>query len=154
MGCSSALSDKLLQATNIRNKVLWISVCLISALAHVSRQMSFENTSVSYHLWQNIENLYASPVNGERLQNIATCLRDDMDQKYGYFWQVVMNRNERFGLASTHQKGFRHAVGQKGVYVDRRVFCFNHLIFRTLKPSVKGAQGRIVRALDLFTMKK
>lgn len=93
---------------------------------------------MAYHLWRSIENLYQAPLSEHRLQNICTCIRDDMDKMYGHFWQVLVNRTEAFGLASAHMKATRHVVDQHGVYRDGRVFSFNNIVFKCIKPSRKG----------------
>ena len=105
----------------------------------MERQQSFQDPGVSYHLWQNAKSLYQAPLSEHRLQNICTCLRDDMDRVYGHFWQVIINRTEAFGLASAHAKAERHLVNQHGVYRDGRVFSFNNIVFKCVKPSPKGA---------------
>lgn len=104
----------------------------------MARQQSFQDPGVAYHLWRNVESLYQAPLSENRLQNICTCLRDDMDKMYGHFWQVVVNRTEAFGLATAHAKTERHVVDQHGVYRDGRVFCFNNIIFKCVKPSRAG----------------
>lgn len=104
----------------------------------MARQQSFQDPGVAYHLWRNVETLYQAPLSDNRLQNICTCLRDDMDKMYGHFWQVVVNRTEAFGLATAHAKTERHVVDQHGVYRDGRVFCFNNIIFKCVKPSRAG----------------
>ncbi|KAL8426640.1 hypothetical protein Efla_005897 [Eimeria flavescens] len=105
------------------------------SLSHVTRQYSFQDTGAAYHLWRNIESLYQVPLSEHRLQNICTCVRDDMDKLYGHCWQVLINRTEAFGLASAHMKTTRHVVDQHGVYRDGRVFNFNNIIFKCVKPS-------------------
>ncbi|CDJ58648.1 myosin A, putative [Eimeria maxima] len=90
------------------------------SFSHVTRQQSFQDPGVSYHLWRNVAALYQAPLSDNRLQNICTCLRDDMDRVYGHFWQVIVNRTEAFGLATAHAKTKRHLIDQHGVYRDGR----------------------------------
>ncbi|XP_026193989.1 myosin-B/C [Cyclospora cayetanensis] len=108
-----------------------------TALSHVSPQDSFQDPGISYHIWRNIESLYQAPLTDHRLQNICTCVRDDMDRLYGHFWQVLVNRTDRFGLATAHVKGKRYLAKQHGVCKDGRVFSFNNIIFTCTKPSRK-----------------
>ncbi|KAL8270345.1 hypothetical protein Esti_005732 [Eimeria stiedai] len=107
------------------------------SLSHASRQPSFQDMGVMYHLWRNMESLYQAPLSEHRLQNICTCVRDDMDKMYGHFWQMLINRTESFGLATAHVKTARHVVDQNGVFRDGRVFNFNNIIFKCRKPPPK-----------------
>nr|CEL67070.1 TPA: myosin D [Neospora caninum Liverpool] len=88
----------------------------------------------AYHVWRSVELLFREPLSDKRLQNICTVIRNDMDQHYGFFWQVIINRTPNFGMAATHIHGSLHVVEQDGMYRDGRQFLFHLIMYKTRKP--------------------
>ncbi|EPR64013.1 myosin C [Toxoplasma gondii GT1] len=106
-----------------------------TALARLKeRRPSHVCMEEAYHVWRSVELLFREPLSDKRLQNICTVIRNDMDQHYGFFWQVIINRTPNFGMAATHIHGSLHVVEQEGMYRDGRQFLFHLIMYKTRKP--------------------
>lgn len=92
----------------------------------------------AYHVWKSVEMLFRAPLSEKRLQNICTVIRNDLDANYGHFWQVIINRTPRFGVAATHIHGSLHVLEQLGIYRNGAEYTFHLILYKTRRPCKQG----------------
>ncbi|PHJ20783.1 myosin c, partial [Cystoisospora suis] len=105
------------------------------AMARIkSRRPSEVCMEEAYHVWKSVEMLFRAPLSENRLQNICTVIRNDLDANYGHFWQVIINRTPRFGVAATHIHGSLHVLEQIGIYRNGAEYTFHLILYKTRRP--------------------